>query len=72
MSKAAIILGTIDYDAGPQRVQIDICQAVDQRFIFVDDHAFEPVPPKISPAVVKPVVVPGKANLDFPHELRKA
>jgi len=66
----AVVLRTVDY-AGPQQIQIDICQAVDQCFAFVDNHAFETIAPKIAPAVVAPVVVPCRAYLDFPHEFGK-
>jgi hypothetical protein len=63
----AIAFGAIN-QAGRQRVKIDIRKAVDQRFAFIDNHAFEAISPKVTPPAMAPVVVSGKANFDLPHK----
>ena len=35
----------------------------------VNNYAFEAIAPEIAPAVVAPVVIPSKADLDLPHKL---
>jgi hypothetical protein len=53
-------------------VKIDVLQAVDQRFAFIHNHAFEAISPKIASAIMAPVVIPGKANLDLPYKFGEA
>jgi len=47
----AVVFRAINY-SGPQRVKIDICKAVDQRFAFIDNYAFEAISPKITAALI--------------------
>jgi hypothetical protein len=39
---------------------------------FFHDNAFEPISPKITPAMMAPIVIPGKVDLDLTHKIRKA
>ncbi len=39
---------------------------------FINNHAFKSVSPEIAPAVMTSVIIPCKANLNFPHKFGKA
>jgi prevent-host-death family protein len=51
-------------------IQIDISQAVDQRFPRLDYHALEAVAPEEAPPPMPFVVETGEIDLQFPGELR--
>jgi len=59
------------HHAGAQGVQIDLGQAVEQRFAFIDNQAFKTVSPKITSGIMVPIVILGKANLGLPHKFRR-
>ena len=66
----AVGLGPFD-QIGPDRIQVDIGQAIDQRLPVFHDHAFKPIPPKEAAALMLFIIVAREALLQFLQKLRK-